>query len=99
MIRMKREVPDCREDIDKFLLPQGLPDVGFQIDRIELLETQLLRGLTVECFLKAFPVVHVTAHRRVPAAGKKVFPHRPLLDVQASLSVDDVKMDDRMHQF
>lgn len=62
------------------------------------MESEFLASLAEEGFLKALAIIDMPTDGGVPTAGSNIFLHGALLEVEASLSVEDVQMNNGMER-
>lgn len=62
------------------------------------MESKFLASLAEESFLKALAIIDMSADGSVPTAGGNIFLHGALLEVEASLTVEDVQMNNGMER-
>lgn len=82
--------------IDELALTLSLEDVAAQKKWLETGDAELLGNLAAERVGNAFAKVYMTAYGGVPAPGLNIFPHGTLLEVDFSMAVEDMEMDNGM---
>jgi hypothetical protein len=96
MVRVKFKIADSGKDVDQLALDLRLEHIRGQGHRIEVVETEFLPCLAEEGFEYAFTIADMTAYGSVPVSRKQVLGHGTLLQVQLTVAVEDMQMDDRM---
>ena len=86
-------VVGCAEYMYKFFLTLALKDVPQQECGVQAGKPQLLAHLAVECVRYLLAIVDVTSYSGVPFARLYIFPHRALLEVDASLGIEQMQVD------
>lgn len=83
----------CAEYMYKFFLALALKDVPQQECGVQAGKPQLLAHLAVECVCYLLAIVNVASYSGVPFARLYIFPQWALLEVDASLGIEQMQVD------